>query len=122
MRIKSKKGFVLALIMIFVIIAMISSIGLYLSTEFLAREIRAKEVRHIQGYYADIAGLRYASILLRNPARYGIGAAAYTVTGTELGGNFFLDIDAVGRLTVVIDQIASGDDAGDYNVSATYSY
>lgn len=67
MNIKCKKGYALIAVMVFVIISTIASFALYVSVENLTKEIRIQEVGYIRGYYAAIAGLRYAAILLRDP-------------------------------------------------------
>ena len=119
MKIKSKKGFALAMAIMFLIILMISSIGLYLSTEFLAKETRGQEIEYIRGYYAAMAGLRYAYILLRDP-----GNISYLTDNTTVDNAaypaFFTDI-GVDRLTITITRSYNAP-GGPYSVSATYSY
>lgn len=70
----------------FLIILTISSTGLYTSVRHLARETAIEEVLRIRGYYASIAALRYAAILLEDPAgNCGFSATAKTFhTGTYL--------------------------------------
>lgn len=92
MDIKSKKGFVLAMAIMFTIIAMMLSIGLYTSVEHVVKETKLHEREYVKGHYAAIAGLRYAAILLRNPVSlFGDtdhDGEAYVVVGDEHDPNF----------------------------------
>jgi len=121
MNLKSKKGYALVMALLFVIILAISSLGLYRSVEYLAKEIRIKETKHIRGYYYGIAGLRYAAILLRDPDL----ALPCTIPRIENSDDddFFEDIGVdSSSLAITITKIIIGDHAGDYEVKATYTY
>jgi len=123
MRIKGNKGYILPLATIFAVICMIMSIGLYYSVFSAFKGSGIKEVEYIKGYYACVAGLRYASVLLKDPNGIAFNGDNYTITGTEHGGDFFNDIQtAPAKLTVTITKITGGADAGKYDVSASYAY
>ena len=80
-RISDKKGFVLALAIYFVILAVITSIGLYTYSGYIVREAGiAKEVS-VRGYYCAVAGVRYASILLKNPTTNLKKGSPYVTSG-----------------------------------------
>ena len=61
-----KKGFVLALAIYFVILATITSVGIYAYSEYIMREAGIGKVSSTRGYYCSVAGARYAYILLQN--------------------------------------------------------
>lgn len=67
MRIRSKKGYALPMVLIFAVILLITTTVLYSAIYFLLRETKVKRVEHIKGYYYCMAGLRFAGILLRRP-------------------------------------------------------
>ena len=130
MNIKSKKGYALVMASIFIIILAISSIALYNSVTHVGRDLKVKEKRYVRGYYATIAGLRYASILLRNPNVLTFTNGIYTVTGNEQGGAFFNDIGVVrgtgfGEMSIQIEEYQDGLvtwSQGEYKVTANYKY
>jgi len=131
MNTKSGKGYALAMAIIFVIILTAAGLGLYYSVEHLTGEIRIQETGYARGYYAAIAGLRYASILLRNPDDLTFVANVYTVNGTELlpvgsppAIGFFHDIGVdPADLAITIRRIVRwGKPTGKYKVSAAYTY
>ena len=62
-----KKGFALATAIYFVIIAAITSVGIYMYSSYMARETTIDKTNSTRGYYCALAGLRYAYILLKNP-------------------------------------------------------
>jgi len=112
--------------------------------EHLAKETRLHEVEYIRGYYAAMAGLRYAYMVLEDPVAIfdepddpplNDGGPPYTVTGTELGET--IDVDdfftrtgiSANHLTIIITEWpgpaneAATDpewDSHEYHVSATY--
>ena len=91
----SKKGSAL-LITIFILMAMLmaSLTGLQAYSKHFTREIARQEIGHVRGYYVAMAGLRYASILLQNPAALNFVGNVYNVTGTEFpdGTDLFHDL------------------------------
>ena len=140
MNIKHTKGYALVMAIIFMIILSVSSIVLYNSVTHVGRELKIKEKQYVKGYYAAVAGLRYASIVLRDPPAPGdFINHVYTVTGNELvavpeaGGAFFNDIDVVngtagaleiGEMSIQIEEYHAGVDwnEGEYKVTANYEY
>lgn len=64
----NKKGSALIIVMVFMLVSIMASIGLYNSVYLTCKIQSINEVERIRGYYADIAVLRYATFLLRNPA------------------------------------------------------
>lgn len=128
MNIKSKKGYALIMAIIFIIILAISSIALYNSVTHVGRDLKIKEKRYVRGYYATIAGLRYASILLRNPAALTFnGHNVCTVSQDQSYNAFFTNINvepgdpanlAVGEMGLQIEDLLTGE----YKVTANYKY
>ncbi len=130
---KANKGSVLILTIIFLLIITVMNIGLYFSAESNAKLVKVKEVKHMKSYYAAVAGLRYAKILLETPAIFGFtelgesgdpsAPESYVVTGNEFGGDFFQDIGvATADLTITITEINSGPNQGEYEVKAVGDY
>ena len=139
MNIKSKKGFILAAAMLFIIIAGITSIGVYANSFYFAREA-AQEVNSIRGYYLSLAGERYAYILLKDPGSLGLSSDLNT-TGMQ-GKSVTINIDSDSRysafkndiglaagekLAITITEYSSSNAQGDstwgstcYKVSASY--
>lgn len=98
MNIRSRNGFALVLALILVIILSIAGISLYFAAEHIVTETKVKQVQYIRGYYRNIAALRYATILLRDPDAVFDGgtpaineAARFSLNG---GHDFTLDITA----------------------------
>lgn len=128
-----KGGYILAVIMMFAAILMTSVLGIHAYVKYFAREVWLQDVEHARSYYAAFAGLRYASILLKNQVYINsksflevvaeAGAGGYLVTGNELGGDLWADIKGPGpaTLTVRITEITSGSDTGKYTVIASYN-
>jgi len=125
MNIKSKKGFALAFAIIFAIVLTASILGVWAYVAHLMRETKVVDVRSKRGYYAAMAGLRYARVLLRDPD--GLVFDGYhncLIEGDELGGDFFTDIDInPDDLTVTITEwhTGCGWPEGEYKIIATYS-
>jgi len=129
----TEKGYVLALVMIFIVILTASSLGLYATVQHLITETYLQDQRYTEGYYLALAGVRYAKILI------GMGIAqlpnvrgtSYTVTGQEIVGasNFFTDIglDNIGRdlhnpnarLEIIITFPTDGEI---FEITSTYLY
>ena len=61
----NKNGSVLIMAIIFVIVAIITSIGLYGSAYYAFKTHGMDDVKRARGYYAALGGIRYATILLK---------------------------------------------------------
>jgi len=140
MNIKSTKGYALVMAIIFMIILGVSSVVLYNSIAHVGKGLKVKERQYVRGYYATIAGLRYASILLRDTSALTFTNFVYTVSGNELatiaepGGAFFNDIGVkhgtagnlgVGEMSIQIEEWHAGVvdwSSGEYKVTANYEY
>jgi len=129
MNIKAKNGYGLLMVIFFIIVVLSVISGSFMFVEHLAKETRLHEVEYIRGYYAAMAGLRYAYILLEDPVvncNFTLGHGdreSYTVTGLELGGDFFTDIHVdLAHLTITITERGLLPPLVDpqYEVSATY--
>ncbi len=64
----NKRGFVLIMVIVFLIVAAIASLGVYNAVYFVGKMQGIDEVRRVRGYYAASAGLNYANVILRYPA------------------------------------------------------
>lgn len=65
--IMDKKGFVFVLVMVFLIVVTIASVGVYNSVYFVNKTQGIDEIGRIRGYYVASAGLSYASVILKDP-------------------------------------------------------
>ncbi len=120
---KSQKGYSLIIVILILTIFLTSNVGLQAYIQNLFREVGFEEVERTKGYYLSLAGLRYASILLKDPTSLVFQGHKYQVTGKELGGDLFKDLSTTsGKLSITITEITSGADAGKYTTEATYNY
>jgi hypothetical protein len=128
---KNNKGSILLYSVLIILVFSIAHVSLLTHTQNTALGSR-KYVARIKGRYAALAGLRYASILLRNPSVFGFTALGapgdpsipetYTVIGTELGGNFFSDIGADSKsLIITITETNNGNSPTEYELKAVFN-
>jgi hypothetical protein len=134
MKANTQKGSALIIVTIMTMIFAMLNISLLLSVINVSTETKLVETSSIKSYYATIAGMRYASILLSNNIDAlgftPLGAPGdpvdpevYNVTGTELGDNFFADMGiSSSDLSIIITEINTGADAGEYNVVVRCNY
>jgi len=123
--IRSKKGYVLPIAIFFVVLAALTSIGIYANGYFVTREIRVDEVSYVRGYFLSVAALRYAYIRLQDPSSLTftnhvatLNDAGYTTFKTNIG------LSGNENLVVTIERWHEGVtewNAGEHKVSATYS-
>jgi len=91
--ISRKSGYALMLALVFVVVAAITSFGIYSYSEHIAREVRVDKKIDAKSYYYSIAGARYAMILLENPVtNFGFSTEAFNgevktiaITGSAAG-------------------------------------
>ena len=119
----NKRGAALiVLIMAFILVALITSFGLYNSVYNVAKMQGIDEVRRIRGHYIASSGITYATILLEDPDSISYKADGVTVNNSAYPA-FFTDIGVnTSDLTITITQITSGPHAGEYDVESTYSF
>lgn len=131
MDLKSKKGYVLTIAIVFTIVLITASIGLYSSVRYSIIGTKRNETEYIKGYYATLAGLRYAALVLKDPVNNCYFTPEHNgeicvLDGTELGSNFFLDIDVdPQKLQIVIKEWDLGETGwndGEYYITAKYLY
>jgi len=80
--ISHKSGFVLIMATLFIVIAVVASVGIYSYSEYIVHEVRTEKKAAAKSYYCAVAGARYAQILLKNPvANFGSG-----ITDTAFNG------------------------------------
>jgi len=133
----SNKGSVLVLSFMFIIILLLTGLCLYMSISHVSRELLFDETNYVNGYYAAIAALRYADVLLADPA-VNLGFTDPTAVETfdtdllnpldasdrpfiNAYAAFCQDIGACpDRLTLRIEE--PNPNPSEYDVSATYSY
>ena len=82
MNIRPEKGFALAMAIYFMLVCLISSIALYTTSYYIAKEVVIQEESSTRGYYAALAGLRYADMALKDLAaapapKFVFGSAAH---------------------------------------------
>ena len=130
---KNRKGAVLIMVMIFLLISAIASVVLYNSVYNLARMVGIGESERIKGYYADLGALRYTMGIIDNPGSYfiGINPIVLPASGVTIGpynvrttqtafGSLAVDLGLSASETLFIDITNNGN--GTYTVSATYTY
>lgn len=123
----NKKGSALIIVMVFMLVSVIASIGLYNSVFITSKIQSINEMERIRGYYADLAGLRYATLLLRNPANIA-GYDVSSVTGATTGplsvrtqyNALYVDLGLRPPHDLIITITRRAD--GLYDVSATYNF
>lgn len=75
MKLRSKKGYALAYTMYFILLAAVTSVGVYNHAYYISKEAHVQKPVSLRGYYAAIAAERYAAILMKNPqANFGFDA------------------------------------------------
>ncbi len=123
MHIRSKKGYALAMSIIFVIVITIIGFGLYASIEHFVKEIKLQETEYIKGHYAALAGLRYATILLGDPETlFGYEPVAGNSVTKSLWDDYntvAVDMGLSDRLDVILVITKNTDD--EFDVTATYT-
>lgn len=115
----NKKGSALIIVMVFMLVSVIASIGLYNSVYLTFKIQSINEVERIRGYYADLAGLRYATLLLMDTTGYAVGVPVsrnVRITDNALYQN--LGLRPPHDLIITITRRADGM----YDVSATYNF
>ena len=129
----TKKGYVLVFAIILAIILAVASISLFFSVGHVVSETKIRQTKYVRGYYWDLAGLRYAGILLRNPeANLGFTNSgiieSFSTNDLSAGSpavlpfNVFcadLGIDSDNYEITVTEQNPSG---GPYEITASYEY
>jgi len=122
--IKSRRGYILALAIIFMVVMAIVSIGMYAQAVYSTKEVRVDEVGQTRGYYAGVAALRYASILLRDPvALFGDEPDPGDSVTRSLWNDYNTvarDIGLDSRHDVLLTVTKRAD--GEFDVSASYTY
>lgn len=78
MNMRLKKGFLLAMAVYFMIVAGLTSIGLYMFAFQVSREAGIYGPKSVRSYYIGVAALRYAYIFLVDPT--------HRLTNPEKGG------------------------------------
>ncbi|MDO8536259.1 MAG: hypothetical protein Q7S30_04545 [Candidatus Omnitrophota bacterium] len=64
------------MVILFIILATVTSVVMYTHGYHITREVAIQEPNSIRGYYAAIAGMRYANLLLKDPkANFGFDMA-----------------------------------------------
>ena len=125
--ISRKKGFILALALYFVILATITSVGIYAYSEHIVREARIGKTSSARGYYCSVAGARYAYILLQNPetnfgfnkpGRTGFDGETYTFTIGPSSTGLGHDLNLSGNDTITITVTEA---TNNYQVVATFN-
>ncbi len=128
MNTRSKKGYALAMSLIFVIVVTIIGFGLYASIEYFVKEVKLQETEYIKGHYAVLAGLRYAMIVLEDPeerfAFFGdvppidVGDSI-TISLWDDYNTVAVDMGLSDRLDVILVITKNTDD--EFDVTATYT-
>lgn len=130
MKIKDRKGVILIIAIFFIIVMAIVSVSMYhyVNDVFLSG---VKRIENIKGFYANIAALRYAKLLVGDSSIVSAGdffsdppENEHAVLGTEISGlDFYADTGLPsGRLTVTIKKVEEDGLTTEYDMSSTYSH
>ena len=124
-----KRGYVLLMALLFIIIAVITSIGIYAYSGYIAREVRIDKRTATRSYYYSVAGARYAQILLKDPmAAGGFGFSSEAFDGEEksvaitgnaagtLGGD--LGFSGADTLTITATEYTAGPPASSWEANS----
>lgn len=120
-----KRGSILIIVMIFVLVTAITSIGLYNAVYNVNKIEGISEVHKVQSYYAAMAGLRYAAVLLKDPELI-LGAGNVPVGKNSSGTIFTTNSTLANQLgltaarDVAISITLRSD--GQYDVTATANW
>ena len=125
--IMNRKGFVLAIVMVLLIVIAITSLGLYNAVYFVGKTQGIDEVRRIRGYYAASAGLSYASVLLmrENPVFSNFGNLFSIKTQLPADFGFTGSEDVKIKITthlVTDNSVPKIKKIGGYHVTSTYTF
>lgn len=129
MKLKSKKGFALAYVMYFIIIAAITSVGVYSHACYLSKETAVRKPVSLRSYYAAIAAQRYVLILLKNPTAEPLSLQTAAFDGESVIRDITdslrqpLGLKTNEHITVTITEKGPGNqiDTDSYEVRATFT-
>ena len=117
-----KEGQVLIIVIVFSVISTIALLALFMNIS-PNYKIVVEETEYMKGYYAAIAGLRYASIMLENPAIVHQLDTTGTYTVPKISTSYatlFTDLVLKAPHDVAITITDGG--GGNYTVTATYNF
>ena len=113
--IMNRRGFVLIIAMVFLIVIAIESLGAYNSVYFVSKMQGIDEVKRIRSYYAASAGLSYASVILNNPVTCPLTKHVKTDYP-----QLWTDLGLTGSEDVVIE--ITDHASGGYDVTSTFTF
>jgi hypothetical protein len=141
--ISNKKGIILGLAIYIVLIAAITSVGMYAYAYHIERNINIHKASSTRGYFFALAGARYMYVLLPNTTanltsgKSGVIAGGlstmahdgetvtYAITPTSTLGTKLNPLALIGneKVTVLVEEWIDGKSwtNGNYQVTATYS-
>jgi hypothetical protein len=132
----NKKGYALMMALAFILLAAITSVGIYAYSGHIMRDIGIKKKSSTKSYYHSVSGARYAQILLKDPvANFGFSTEAFdgeskSVTITNAAGTVGADIGlaAGDTLTVTATEYNTATpastpwDANSYQIETSYKH
>lgn len=127
-----KKGFMLVLLMVFMIAMAITSIGIYQFVYLTSKLTSISETENMIGYYADMAAVRYIMMLVQNPTvDTTIGNVVNNAGGDpvaqSMSGDYPFLYTGLGlkrdvTITVRNNNVLTNAENKGYTITATYDY
>ena len=123
-----RRGAVLIIVVIFMLVALIASLASYNSVYYLFNTQGVKEAKWGKGYYLASAGITYASMLLKDPHNYAGFTTDPPADGdwvqkilTSASGSLGASLGLTGSQTITV-KITYVLLTNKYSVTSTYSY
>lgn len=119
----TKNGFVLIMVMVFIVLAMIGTYSLYMLVSSNYSVVGTNTAANTEGYYAAVAGLRYAPTMLNDLYLAGnVPASNASVTKSmknDYAGTLYANLGLTPPHDVTITIKNNGD--GTYSATASYN-
>ena len=120
-----RKGFVLIAVMVFIIATLAAMVSLFMTMSVNYKVVGAGEADSMRGYYADIAALRYVTVMLEDPALVSDLTDGKVVTKTLHTDykTLWKDLGLTGAqdIAITITPTAGGTEGLPYTVKADYT-
>ena len=113
----NKKGVILVVVMIFLLIGMITGVGLYNEVYNIYRMQSINQAIYARGYYAALGALRF---VLSSVTPRTAGMTTTTISSTS-NNQLWTDLGLAGLEKITVDYADAGHGNGDVLVTATYT-
>ena len=131
--ISHRRGYALIMALAFIIIACITSVGIYSYSLSIVREVRIEKKAATRSYYCSVAGARYAQIALKDPkdvTKFGFTDTTFngeiktiTITG-HAAGTLGADLNFSGNdtLTITATEINTTANPNSYQIETVFTH